>query len=319
MSTELKSVRICAENSAAIDAAVAAVTGNHTAPVYASFDDIHRHAVAAEKALERLDLTLQCRVGATLVAESRKPGPKNNGCTCLLVTLRRRTAAWYLERVQQRVADHPENAGCARLTLTPDQDNRTIEQLTRKYDVRFASAPASTAPSAPAMEAIRICPAKQPAIRAALQTVNGRATAHTLTTFREIEDLAKDAERALQQLQLAPRDRVGAVYTHVSGAPVAKGYTYKRPATRVTLHRRTGSWYIANIEAAEVWAQGGGRPRLTLTSQQHAHAVELRRKHYVVRRPDQLAAETTRTEALAVLHEILSSGDAPASGVAGAS
>lgn len=309
MPRKFKSIRICADNSAAIATAVAAIVGS-TAGTRVLLNSVQRAAIDAEKALEQLDLPLRDRVGATFLTASGKPTLEGSDKSLTFLTLRRRTAGWHLEEVLQTSAVHPERAGLARLVLTPGQDACATARLARKYHVESPLPAAVASPLlSPAPKAIRICPAMQDAIRSALRAVNGRATAHAFSTYSEIAHLAQAAEKALQQLQLAPRDRVGAAYTCVSGASVANAYKYARTGTRVTLRRRTGGWYLAEIESAMIYAQGGALPRLTLTSQQHAKAVELRRGSYVVRRPDQLAAETAQAEALAVLSEIRSASD----------
>ena len=303
MTQKRKSLRIHPEGAAAITAAIAETTGRAAKDTLVSFDAIQRLAANAEKALEQLDLTLKDRAGATVLALSGNTKSRNSGKASLLLKLHRRTACWYFEEVQERLPYEPEHAGSQPLALTPVQDAASIAQLARKYAVSSAPVSAVTTPTLH-FRGTQVCPKKQVAILAALQAVNGGATTHAFTTYGEIEGLARCAEMELQRLQLAPRDRVGASYTCVSGAAVANAYKYARTGTRVILHRRIAGWYLVEIERTPIFAQGGGRPRLTLTGEQHAVAVKRRRERYVVLRPDQLAADTARRAALATLSEI---------------
>ncbi|MES2785760.1 MAG: hypothetical protein V4684_09875 [Pseudomonadota bacterium] len=305
MPQKLKSLRIHPEGSAAIAAAIAETTGRAAKKALVSFNSIQKLAFNAEKALEQLDLTLQGRAGATVLSISGNTKSQNSGKASLFLVLRRRTAGWYLEEVQERPPLEPERAGSQRLALTHAQDAASIAQLARNYAVSSKQVSAVTTPTL-RVRATRVCPINDVAIRAALQAVNGGAATHAFRTYGQIEGLASCAELELQRLLLAPRDRVGATYTCVSGAAVANAYKYARAGTKVILHRRLGGWYLGEVERTTIYAQGGGRPKLTLTGEQHAVAVEQRRERYVVRDPDQLAAETARRTALATLSEIVS-------------
>lgn len=294
----MKTIKICPANSTAIQMALSPMNGKSTTRGFTTYADIQKLAISGEMLLEQLDLPPRDRADATYVANSGKPNTYEIAGTYTRVTLRRRSVDWYLEGVQQRVIVQPEHRGSACLTLTPGQDARMCEVLRRRYSVRAASVM-----HAPAVKSTRVVAENRSTIFEALAGVNGRATSHAYCTYDDIENLAEAAEKALVGLGMSRRDRAGAVYVSTSGSPVANAYKYRRTATRVTLLRRPGGWYLEHIEGALIYAQGGGRATLTLTPEQDARVVEVRRERYVVRCPEQLAAEAAREEAVAVLQE----------------
>ncbi len=129
------------------------------------------------------------------------------------------------------------------------------------------------------MKPIRITEQNRAAIVAALANVNGKATAHTFTTYQQIEQIAAAAEKQLIGLVGSQKAAVGARFEATSGDKVANAYKYARIGTRVKLERRATGWFL--IDAME-WMlyQNGGDRRLTLTAAQDARAVELFRAGY---------------------------------------
>lgn len=120
------------------------------------------------------------------------------------------------------------------------------------------------------------------AITAALADANGQSREHTFNTYKEIWDLAQQAERQLDELSLKKAARPGAALEAVSGEPVALSYNWARRATRVVIERRPSAWYLTELDAEAVW-QCGGKSRLLLTQDQDAEAVSILRSGYSLR------------------------------------
>ena len=120
-------------------------------------------------------------------------------------------------------------------------------------------------------------------IHTALLAVNGRAKAHTFTTFSDIDRLARVAEKRLDELGIPKASRGGAVYHECSGGPLANAYQNSAIVTVVQLIRRSGGWYLDTVAEGQIW--GGSKAdngTLTLTAAQDAIAVEKLRRGYSV-------------------------------------
>lgn len=115
---------------------------------------------------------------------------------------------------------------------------------------------------------IAITPTNAATIVAALAAANGRATAHTFTSYEEVVSLAEAAESALAALGLPKAARVGAVWFETSGGKVPNAYKNSRQATAVRLVRRATGWHLQSAASVAIWQEGGGKGRLYLTSAQ---------------------------------------------------
>jgi len=71
-----------------------------------------------------------------------------------------------------------------------------------------------------------------------------KSTAHTYTRFDQIEALVEDAESRLTGLLKSKKHFTGAIFDAISGAAVKNAYKYSRDATRITLVRKAGGWYL---------------------------------------------------------------------------
>jgi hypothetical protein len=131
------------------------------------------------------------------------------------------------------------------------------------------------------MKAIKITEKKADAIVSALHDINGRATRHAYTEYREIEEVAKEAEAALDAIGLQRKHRAGAEYTSTSGESVPNAYQHSRIGTAVTLRRNTAGWQLVHIAQAKIYKEAG-RAYLTLTRDQDAIVVANIRRHYRV-------------------------------------
>lgn len=93
-------------------------------------------------------------------------------------------------------------------------------------------------------------------IQRALDAVNGRATAHTITQPLDIQALASRAEKSLCKMGLPkkmwPRVRV-------TFSPSGPGKAYMRrgrfiATTRVVIERGASGWFLTSCERRETWA-----------------------------------------------------------------
>jgi len=120
------------------------------------------------------------------------------------------------------------------------------------------------------------------AVRAALDAVNGRATAHTYHMSCQVADVAREAERALARLNLSKSARRGARYVSQSSGNLPKAYKYNAIGTTVTLERGASAWFLVDVTACDIRPGAAPFQRLTLTPDQDAAAVAALRKAYAV-------------------------------------
>jgi hypothetical protein len=117
------------------------------------------------------------------------------------------------------------------------------------------------------------------AVRSALDGVNGKATAHTYTTARELVAIADAIERKLEKHGVALKDRSGVKITATSGVPTAKAYNKQARsaiATRVTFERGGSAWYVVNVERVERYTGPGGDERIAVTLTDAAREAVIR-------------------------------------------
>lgn len=127
------------------------------------------------------------------------------------------------------------------------------------------------------MKPIKVIDQNKAAIEAALKDVNGKAEAHTFTTYEAIRLAAMQAEGRLLALltkKLAP----GAIWRETSGQPVSNAYAKKswgpRVGTFIELHRRSTDWFLVKVEPHSVWKEGGSG-HLSLTQAQADEAMAI--------------------------------------------
>ena len=96
----------------------------------------------------------------------------------------------------------------------------------------------------PTIPFLSITPTNFSAIEDVLRSVNGRSTAHTLTSARVLANLAQESERALTIDGEAP---VGAIVVHISGGKVAAAYKYSRILTRAMIARTATDWVLVDV------------------------------------------------------------------------
>lgn len=131
------------------------------------------------------------------------------------------------------------------------------------------------------IKSIKITAENAGAIELALRAENGWNTAHTFTTFGEIEALALRCEEKMEELGIPKPARAGATYERASGGSVAKSYKNTRVVTVVKIIRKSADWYLVAVGVATVRPSGYiGKTGLTLTAEQDARAIAVLRKNY---------------------------------------
>ena len=119
------------------------------------------------------------------------------------------------------------------------------------------------------MKEIKITQANSKKIEESLRQINLKSTAHTYVRFAQIEELIVDAESRLINLIGAKKYFSGAIFDATSGGAVPNSYKYSRDATRVTLTRKAGGWYLVAAVSTVIYKQGG-KKTLRLTAAQDA-------------------------------------------------
>lgn len=94
----------------------------------------------------------------------------------------------------------------------------------------------------------------------AVETVNGRATAFTLSS-RNILDLADEAEKWLDRHDMPKKSRVGVRVFHRPAGPSAKSYKFRATTTEVVIVRRTSGWFLSEIKRGFVNPKQGATTR----------------------------------------------------------
>lgn len=103
-------------------------------------------------------------------------------------------------------------------------------------------------------------------IAAALESVNGRAAAHTMQA-RDVPALAARVEADLESRGVPKKDMRGVAVTY---CPAGPGKAYSRKAryvisTAVTLERGPSGWFMVACHRAEPWSDAPEKYVLTLT------------------------------------------------------
>jgi hypothetical protein len=115
---------------------------------------------------------------------------------------------------------------------------------------------------------MKINKANTEALAAALEAVNGRASAHTLAPF-QVSALAERIEKDLQGRGVPKNALKGARVTYTPAGP---GKAYARKArhvvsTRVQLERGASGWFLTGAERADIWATSPERLAIHVTAE----------------------------------------------------
>ena len=129
------------------------------------------------------------------------------------------------------------------------------------------------------MKEIKITQSNSKKIEAALREINLKSTAHTYVRYDDIEALVVDAESRLTNLLGAKKHFLGAIFDAASGFAVGNSYKYSRDATRVTLTRKAGGWYLVDVVSTVIY-KDAGKKSLKLTCDQDAIVYKKMRTNY---------------------------------------
>lgn len=106
------------------------------------------------------------------------------------------------------------------------------------------------------------------ALAAALEAVNGRATAHTLASY-DVSALADRIEKDLQGRGVPKKHLKG---TRVTYTPAGPGKAYARKSryvvsTQVEIERGASGWFLTGAERVEPWADSPERLVIHVTAE----------------------------------------------------
>ena len=90
-------------------------------------------------------------------------------------------------------------------------------------------------------------------INAALLAVNGRSASFCYTGAHEIRALAVRAEEKMAERGVYKKHAPGSVLTAMQSGPTANRYKYSANATRVTLLRTSGGWFLTGVAMGSVY------------------------------------------------------------------
>ena len=103
---------------------------------------------------------------------------------------------------------------------------------------------------------IKVCDRNQEKIEKALKAVNGRKTAHTVTSYSTVAEIAQQFQRKLDTY-LPKKYQKGACLSYTSGDSVASSYKYSRDATFLSLEKTTTGVFIRILSSDRIYEKGG--------------------------------------------------------------
>ena len=89
-------------------------------------------------------------------------------------------------------------------------------------------------------------------INDALVAINGRSASFCYTSASQIRALAIRAEKMLAERGVYKKNAPGSELTVMQAGPTANRYKYSANATRVTLARSSGGWFLTGVEMGTV-------------------------------------------------------------------
>ena len=118
---------------------------------------------------------------------------------------------------------------------------------------------------------IKIVEANRPKIYALLNEINGKSVSHTASA-QNIFNLAELMEIQLMKLNIAKKDRSGALASAMSGGDVPNAYKYSRIVTIFDIERGASDWFLIAVSKYANYGNSA-KPRLSLTPAQRDIAV----------------------------------------------
>jgi hypothetical protein len=90
-------------------------------------------------------------------------------------------------------------------------------------------------------------------INSALVAINGRSASFCYTAAHEIRTLADRAEKILSDRGVYKKHATGSTLTAMKSGATAKRYKYSANATRVTMAKTSGGWFLTGVEMGTVY------------------------------------------------------------------
>lgn len=118
---------------------------------------------------------------------------------------------------------------------------------------------------------------------AALASVNGRATAHTVTAAHEVREIAKSAEQLLDAAGMTKAERRGSTVTFQPDGPSSRAYKWAAKSTRITLERGASDWFVVGVAAIDVFPAQAERFDVAIPARSHASFVARQSARFQVR------------------------------------
>jgi hypothetical protein len=134
---------------------------------------------------------------------------------------------------------------------------------------------------------IKISEANRPNIYALLNEINGKSVSHTASA-QNIFNLAELMEIQLMKLNIAKKDRSGAIASGMSGGDVPNAYKYSRIVTSYNIERGASDWFLIAAKKDETYGNAAN-PRLSLTVVQRDIAVSKFTAQFSVQKAAELA------------------------------
>jgi hypothetical protein len=110
-------------------------------------------------------------------------------------------------------------------------------------------------------------------IQAALDAVNGKATAFTVRYANDIYHLVLRAENHLNDNIVPVTDWAGATVTFRPAGPAAAAYDNAAISTTITVSRTATGWYLTDVQRDKVYPRSAQRFVVTITDRAAANLV----------------------------------------------
>ena len=170
-----------------------------------------------------------------------------------------------LDDLTARVAicrrDHDEAAAC----LTRNPDSKHWQERTEERRAQWQKA---------IDEAQAVQGPLSSAVYDALHNVNGKATAHTIASYCQVEAVCQRAERALKASGVTKKNRIGVTVHFSPAGPSANAYKYAAKSTRIECRRTGDGWRLIDVQAIDIYPRTPERFGLTVSE---AAAEDIRR------------------------------------------
>jgi hypothetical protein len=135
---------------------------------------------------------------------------------------------------------------------------------------------------------IKITENNSQAIQAALDAVNGKATAFTVHTFNTVDSVSRLIKKQFYRVEVPFVDRAGGMATFQPARPQAQSYKYSMWSTVITVQIGADgkTCYLTDVESAKVYPGQGERFDLRMTSKAHAAYVARCAKRFGIIEPE---------------------------------